>query len=44
MCVLEMKEVTSKPEWDMIQVYVYVAIAIITTLVVTLCLMAVLKV
>ncbi|KAG7236702.1 hypothetical protein INR49_000596 [Caranx melampygus] len=43
-CHPEMKEFTSKPEWDMIQVYVCVAIAIITTLVLTLCLVAVLKV
>ncbi|XP_040007114.1 interleukin-13 receptor subunit alpha-2 isoform X2 [Xiphias gladius] len=43
-CRPEMKVVASKPEWDMAPAYVYIAVAIIATLVMSLCLGAVLKV
>nr|XP_033492603.1 interleukin-13 receptor subunit alpha-2 isoform X2 [Epinephelus lanceolatus] len=43
-CHPEKQEVASEPEWDMVPVYVYIAVAIIAILVLSLCVGAVLKV
>ncbi|XP_076605838.1 interleukin-13 receptor subunit alpha-2 isoform X2 [Chaetodon auriga] len=43
-CQPEKKEVAPDPEWDMVPVYVYIAVGIIAILVLSLCVGAVLKV
>ena len=42
--VLEKEEVAPEPEWNMVPVYCYIAVAIIAMLVLSLCVGAALKV